>query len=101
MLVMREYPEDFKALVSECAQEAGVHLRRGLRFRNATDGLISLRAGYPTVMLGSVNELKLPSNYHWRTDTADNVEYESVADAVTLCVAVIRRLAGRPSPAPA
>jgi peptidase M28-like protein len=101
MLMMRDYPEDFKALVSDCAEEAGVHLRRGLRFRNATDGLISLRAGYPTVMLGSVNELKLPDNYHWRTDTADNVEYESVADAVKLCVAVIRRLAGQPFPAPA
>ena len=40
-------------------------LRRGLRFRNATDGLIALRAGYPTVMLGSVNRYKLPDNYHW------------------------------------
>jgi hypothetical protein len=95
MLVMRDYPEDFKALVSDCAEELGVALRRGLRFRNATDGLISLRAGYPTVMVGSVNELKLPSNYHWRTDTADNVEYQSVADAVTLCEAVIRRLAAQ------
>jgi hypothetical protein len=101
MLVMRDYPEDFKDLVSECAEEAGVHLRRGLRFRNATDGLISLRAGYPTVMLGSVNELKMPSNYHWKTDTADNVDYRSVADAVKLCDAVIRRLARQPSPAPA
>jgi hypothetical protein len=100
MLVMRDYPEDFKTLVSDCAAEVGVELQRGLRFRNATDGLISLRAGYPTVMLGSVNELKLPSNYHWRTDTADNVEYQSVADAVKLCDAVIRRLA-QPSPAPA
>jgi hypothetical protein len=101
MLVMRDYPEDFKTLVSDCAAEVGVQLQRGLRFRNATDGLISLRAGYPTVMLGSVNELKLPSNYHWRTDTADNVEYQSVAAAVKLCEAVIRRLAAGPSPAPA
>jgi Iap family predicted aminopeptidase len=100
MLVMRDYPEDFKALVSDCAEELGVALRRGLRFRNATDGLISLRAGYPTVMVGSVNELKLPSNYHWRTDTADNVEYQSVADAVTLCEAVIRRLAAQRLHAP-
>ena len=34
-------------------------------------GLIARRAGYPTVMLGSVNRYKLPDNYHWPTDTAD------------------------------
>jgi hypothetical protein len=33
-------------------------LVRGLRFRNATDGLISMKAGYPTVMLGSITEFK-------------------------------------------
>jgi Zn-dependent M28 family amino/carboxypeptidase len=93
MIRMREYPQDFKDLVSACAAGAGVHLRRGLRFRNATDGLIALRAGYPTVMLGSVDpRTKLPSNYHWPTDTADNVHGATIADAVTLCASVIRRL---------
>jgi hypothetical protein len=93
MLRMREYPADFKDLVDRCAASAGVRLRRGLRFRNATDGLIALRHGYPTVMLGSVNRYKLPDNYHWPTDTADNVDYATVTDAVTLCEAVVRRLA--------
>jgi hypothetical protein len=94
MLKMRDYPEDFKELVSDCAREAGIHLRRGLRFRNATDGLIALRAGYPTVMLGSVNHLKLPDNYHWPTDTPENVDHTTVEEAVRLCDAVVRRLAG-------
>ena len=93
MLHMREYPDDFKMLVSACAQESGVELGRGLRFRNATDGLIALRAGYPTVAIGSVTELKVPSNYHWPTDTADNVDHDRVSDAVTLCTAIARRLA--------
>ena len=44
-------------------------------------------------MLGSVNALKLPDNYHWPTDVAENVDYGTVADAVTLCDAVARRLA--------
>ena len=39
MLWMREYPAAFKDLVASCAQEAGVSLRRGLRFRNATGAL--------------------------------------------------------------
>jgi len=93
MLRMRDYPDDFKALVADCARESGVELGRGLRFRNATDGLIALRAGYPTAAIGSVTELKVPSNYHWPTDTAENVDHDSVSDAVTLCTAIVRRVA--------
>ena len=80
----------------------GHRAARGLKFRNATDGLISLRGGYDTVMIGSVNrDTKLPANYHWPTDTADNVLFETVGDAVRLCEAVIRRLAAGAAPAPA
>lgn len=93
MLRMRDYPDDFKALVADCARASGVELGRGLRFRNATDGLIALRAGYPTAAIGSVTELKVPSNYHWPTDTAENVDHDRVSDAVTLCAAIARRLA--------
>jgi hypothetical protein len=99
MLRMRDYPDDFKDLVAGCARAAGVHLRRGLRLRNATDGLIALRAGYPTTAIGSVTRLKVPANYHWPTDTAENVDHGSVADAVTLCTAIARKLAGVPAAA--
>jgi hypothetical protein len=92
-LRMRDYPEDFKSLVAECAREAGVHLRRGLRTTYATDGLIPLRASYPTASIGSVNELLVPSNYHWPTDTPDRVDYGTVASALALALAVAQRLA--------
>jgi Peptidase family M28 len=95
MLRMNDYPEAFRELVAGCARDAGIHLRRGLRFRNATDALIALRAGYPTVMLGSVNRYKLPDNYHWPTDTPDNVDFSTTSDAVTLCLEVVRKLAVR------
>jgi hypothetical protein len=95
MLRMNDYPEPFRELVADCARRAGVHLRRGLRFRNATDALIALRAGYPTVMLGSVNRYKLPDNYHWPTDTPDNVDFSTTSDAVALCHEVVRNLAFR------
>ncbi len=94
MLRMRDYPDDFKDLVDDCASASGVELWRGLRLRNATDGLIALRAGYPTAALGSVTDLKVPANYHWPTDTAENVDHGSVGDAVTLCTAIARRVAG-------
>jgi Peptidase family M28 len=93
MLRMHDYPAAFRELVAQCAPRAGVHLRRGLRFRNATDALIARRAGYPTVMLGSINRYKLPSNYHWPTDVPDNVDFSTTADAVALCHEVVQSLA--------
>jgi hypothetical protein len=93
MLRMRDYPESFKALLAQVAQDEDIHVARGTRFRNATDGLIALKRGYPTVMLGSYNRYKVPSNYHWPSDTAENVEYATVVQAIRLCEGVVRRLA--------
>jgi hypothetical protein len=95
MLRMHDYPEPFKDLLSDCAREAGVHLRRGLRLRNATDALLPLRAGFPIVALCSMDRYKRPANYHWPSDVPDNVDFSTVRDAVTLCEAVVRRLAQR------
>jgi peptidase M28-like protein len=93
MLGIREYPKDFLALVKSCAEELGIFIWPDLRFRNATDGIVALKAGYPTAALASVDKYKTPTHYHWPTDTADNVHYEQVADAARLCEAVVLRLA--------
>jgi Zn-dependent M28 family amino/carboxypeptidase len=92
-LRMRDYPEEIKDEIGRAADEADVHLRRGLRLTYATDGLIPLRAGYPTASLCSVNEYMLPSNYHSPKDTPDRVDYGCVADGVRLVEAATRRLA--------
>jgi Zn-dependent M28 family amino/carboxypeptidase len=93
MLRMAAYDAELLDLVEAAAAETAVHLRRGLWFRNATDGLITLKRGVPTVMLGSIDELGVPTNYHWPTDTADRVDYGTVADAARLCRRTIERLA--------
>ena len=95
MLGVREYPKDFLGLAKSCAEELGIFIFPNLRLRNATDGMVALKSGYPTVMLGSVDEFKTPTNYHWPTDTADRVDYARVADAARLCEAIVRRLAER------
>jgi hypothetical protein len=92
MLKMNEYPKDFLALIKGCAKDLGIYIYPNLRLRNATDGLIALRQRYPTAMLGSVDEYKTPTNYHWPTDVADRVDYRTVADAARLCREVARRL---------
>jgi Peptidase family M28 len=92
-LRMYAYPEAMRERVAAAARDAGVHVRRGLRLTFATDGLVPLRAGYAVASLGSIDAHMVPSNYHWPTDTADNVRYDSVAGAADLVMATIARSA--------
>jgi hypothetical protein len=91
-LKMWEYPQSALELIDGTAEELGIWLYPNLRLHNGTDGLEPLAAGYPTVALCSVNDLKNPSNYHWPTDVAENVDLDTVNDAIRLSEAVIRRL---------
>jgi acetylornithine deacetylase/succinyl-diaminopimelate desuccinylase-like protein len=92
MLRMRDYPDPALELVDSVAEELGVWLFPRLRLRNATDGLIALKAGYQCACLGSVTEYKAPANYHWPSDTAENVRYDKLTDAIRLCEGIVRRL---------
>jgi hypothetical protein len=92
-LRMRDYDASLKDLIQGVAQDAGVHVRRGLRFTFATDALVPLRRGYRVAGLGSVNAWLVPSNYHWPTDTPENVDFGSVAGAVEVVLGVAGRLA--------
>jgi putative aminopeptidase FrvX len=92
MLKLREYPPKALELFDSTAAELGIELWPNLRLRNATDGIFPLAAGYPCVSVASCNQWKNPSNYHWRTDTPENVDYGTLADAIRLSEAVIRRL---------
>jgi hypothetical protein len=93
MLAMREYPKQFLRLIKQCADDAGVNFVTGLRFRNATDGSVTLKHGYRTAMIGSCDQYKIPTNYHWPTDVRDNVDFGSVADATRVAQVLIDRLA--------
>jgi hypothetical protein len=86
MLRMRDYTESSREALARAGVAAGVELQRGLRTVAATDGLVALRAGYPTCTLGGVDETKFPSNYHWPSDTPDNLDWSSVERAVEVCV---------------
>ncbi len=91
-LRMHEYPPKALALVDRLADELEIETVPNLRLRNGTDGLEPLAAGYPTATLCSVTELKQPANYHWPTDTPENVDYGTFTEAIRLAEAVIRRL---------
>ncbi len=92
MLGMVEYPRESLDLLDWQAEELGIWLFPNLRLRNATDGLFPLVAGYQCASLCSCTDLKQPANYHWPTDVPENVDYGTLADAVRLTEAVLRRL---------
>jgi hypothetical protein len=92
MLKLREYPAESLELLDSTAEELGIDLFPNLRLRNATDGVFPLAAGYQCVSVASCNKWKNPSNYHWKTDLPDHVDYGTVAEAIRLSEAVIRKL---------
>lgn len=95
---MHDYGDPFKALVTQCADENGITVLRGLRSHNSTDGSVPLRHGFPSATVVSVDGQKLLPNYHLYTDTPENVDYRSVLDAARLTEAVARRLARTTDP---
>ena len=97
MIRQDAYDPALKDELSAAAAGAGVHLRRGLELSFATDALPALRAGYRAAMLASVNEFKLPSNYHKLSDTPGNVSFERVQEALAVVEALVRRLARQPA----
>ena len=96
-LWMEDYSASFNGLVQRCADELSIPLKRGLRSRNSTDGVVPNRAGYATASLVSVDDHKLLPEYHLPSDTPETVDYRCVADAALLTEAVARTLAGMPA----
>jgi hypothetical protein len=91
-LKMWEYPAPALQLIDGLAEEMGIWLVPNLRLRNGTDGIEPLAAGYPTVALCSCTSYKTPRPYHWPDDVPENLNYDTLADAIRLAEAVIRRL---------
>ena len=88
---MEDYADPtFRALIDDCARDAGIRLERGLRARASTDGIIPSRAGYPTATLVSLMPWRLPGNYHLMSDVPANIDYSAVADATRLAYEVVR-----------
>lgn len=95
-VVMEDYCDpSFRDLVADEAADGGVSLLRGLRSRFSTDGVVTSRAGIPTVSLVSVEPWRAPSNYHLMTDTPENLAYETIAATTELAERVARRLAAQ------
>ncbi|HKN93783.1 MAG TPA: M28 family peptidase [Thermoleophilaceae bacterium] len=92
LLRLHRYPEAVRRQVEECARELGIELDAPFRFRFATGGQVSLRAGIPTAVISSLDWYNAPRNYHWPTDTPEALDYRSVRNAAALAEATVRRI---------
>jgi hypothetical protein len=90
MLRMRYYSDAARERLARAAAEAGVELVRGLRTVAATDALIALRRGYAAVTLASLDATKFPSNYHWPTDTPENLDWSTIERAFAVADRFLR-----------
>jgi Iap family predicted aminopeptidase len=90
---MQDYTDpSFRDLIARCAVEQGITVERGFRARASTDSVITSRAGYPSACLCALNEWHAMSNYHLMTDTPDNLDYGTIADATRIAYAVAHHL---------
>src|SRR5271156_5070880 len=90
MLRMRPYSDAARQRLAEAADSVGVALVRGLRTVAATDALIALRRGYDAVTLASVDTTKFPSNYHWPSDTPENLDWRTMESAFAVADSFVR-----------
>ncbi|HEY3865461.1 MAG TPA: M28 family peptidase [Solirubrobacteraceae bacterium] len=90
MLLMRPYSETARQRLADAAAAAGEELVRGLRTVGATDALVALRRGYPAATLASVDSTKFPSNYHWPSDTPENLDGETMTRAFLVAERFLR-----------
>jgi hypothetical protein len=101
MLRMRDHDASLRDELQAAADDAETPLWRGLRLgAGGTDALPALRAGYRAACLAGCNELKVPANYHWPSDVAENLCWETIDAAATVAVSLIRRVGAAQSSAP-
>lgn len=90
---MEDYDTELRDTVVRVAERDGLALERGFRARASTDAIIPQRHGYKIANLTSVNDYHNLSNYHLPTDTAENVNYVTVAEAAKVAYALAAELA--------
>jgi hypothetical protein len=92
MLKQTEYDRPLKDTIERAADQAGIPIIREHWLSFGSDALSGIRAGYPSALVASFDEFKLPANYHWPTDVPDNVDFGTVDEAVIVIEGAVRLL---------
>lgn len=81
-LKLYPYHQEAVELAAEVAREKGFEEVTSHTIRFGTDALVPTRHGFPAITVDSTNESGWISNYHWPTDTPENIDVSSVRRAV-------------------
>jgi hypothetical protein len=95
MLRMRHYSEAVRERLAQAAAALDIELVRGLRTVAATDALVALRRGYAAATLASIDATKFPANYHWPSDTPENLDWDTMQRAFAVAERFVRSGAPR------
>jgi hypothetical protein len=94
MLRMCDYDAALRDELQAAADEAGVPLWRGLRLgAGGTDALPALRGGYRAACIAACTNLKVPANYHWKTDVPENLCWATIEQAALVTTRLLWRVA--------
>jgi len=89
-LVAWPFDDELKDRAERCADRLGIPVWRGLVNSFMSDAIVPLHGGFPTMLLGGIDDMKLPANYHKPWDTPDRIDYAAVERTVELVDALIR-----------
>jgi hypothetical protein len=93
MLRMRDYDSSLRDELQAAADEVEVDLWRGLRLgAGGTDALPALRSGYRSACIAACTDLKVPANYHWKTDVPENLCWGTIERAALVATRLVRRV---------
>ncbi len=93
MLRIRDYDSSLRHELQAAADEAEVPLWRGLRLgAGGTDALPALRSGYRAACIAACTDLKVPANYHWKSDVPENLCWQTIEQATRVVMRLVRRV---------
>lgn len=90
MLAMRRYDEPLSAALRDAAAAHDIPLVGPYKTVAATDALVPLRRGWRSATLASIDDTKLPRNYHWPNDVPDELDYRTLERALTIVDELVR-----------
>ncbi|MFZ5823419.1 MAG: M28 family peptidase [Bacillota bacterium] len=97
MTVYHRYGPDLVRTAAAMAAERAGAVRAKPNLLLPTDGMIPAAAGYQTISFLAFEEDGSLPNYHWYTDTLENVDRELVAYAERFLVEYVERVAAAPA----
>ena len=90
MLRMRHYSEAARERLAAAAAALDVALARGLRTVARDRRADRAARGYAAATLASIDETKFPANYHWSSDTPENLDWDTMQRAFAVAERFVR-----------